>query len=332
MRRAALTLIFVIACKDPPSPAPPPPPPAPPQDGVTLVQPGAEPRQALRYRFAKGSHTASTLVCDVSIKNDGQGDPSPALVVELDTVVDDVLADGSAQLRFTLTRTQLRDAAGGTLPADAQAEVAALQGVVIIERLAADGKSSGARLAPAAAPVPDQARAQLDSLLQSLEHVATQLPAEPVGVGAVWEERRTLPPGGITGVAETVYTVTAVTPGSFAYTSAGKLSGPPQTIQREGMTVEISNTTGHTEAKGSIELSRYAIDVTTSSVFSSTMNAIAPKDMPGSGSSTVEIKMATRMTPSTPSAGSAAAGDAEPFPAPSSAAPSGSDQGAHNAP
>ena len=290
MRRALLTLAVLVACKD--KPPAPPPPPAPPHDGVKLIQPGTGPLQALRYRFVKGARTASTLVCEVAIKSDGQGDTTPPLVVELETLVDDVASDGTAKLRFTLTGAHLQHEASSEL----QAAVAALPGVIITETIAPDGASSGARVETAGA-APDKARGQLDSLLQSLAHVTTQLPAEAVGVGATWTERRTLPPGGIRGIAETVYTLTGLTPHSFTYTSAGQLSGGPQTIERDGVTIEVTHTAGHSEAKGTVELARYALDVDVHTTFTSTMNAIAPKDTPGSGSSTVEITMATRMTP-----------------------------------
>lgn len=353
MRRVLLTLVCLAACKDKPA-EPIAPPPQPPHDGVKLIQPGTAPYQTLRYHFTKGARTASTLVCDYAIKSDGQGDAIPPMIVELETVVDDVLGDGSAKLRFTITRAQPRDPAPDATPdaADAlQADAVALQGAVITALLAPDGKTSGTKVeptatadatgsaahgAPAAAPdatasaahgppAPDKARAQLATLIESLEHAAAQLPVEPVGVGATWVERRTLPPGGITGVAEIVYTVTALTASSFAYTSAGQLTGGPQTIEREGVKIEVSNTSGHSEAKGTVELARYALDVDVSLVFSSTMNAIAPKDVPGSGSSKVEVTMATRMTPSpAPSAGSAGSADSTPS--------SPSPQGAHNAP
>jgi hypothetical protein len=327
MRCRLLTLACLIACKDKsPPPAPPPPSPPIPHDGVKLIQAGTEPRQVLRYHFTKAARTTSTLVCDFAIKSDGQGEAMPTLVVELETVVDDVLGDGSAKLRFTLSHVALR---GAAVTDDLQAPASALQGVVITELLAPDGKSSGAKVEPAA--VADKARAQLDSLVSSLEHVAVQLPTEPVGVGATWQERRTLPAGGISGVSEIVYTVTALRPAAFTYTSTAVLTGASETLEREGIKVEVSNTTGRSAGKGTVELASYALDVEVSSEFSSTMNAIAPKDTPGSGSSTVTITMASRMTPGTAPAAPSDAGSGSA--ASGSAGSSGSaDHGAHNAP
>src|SRR5215831_9358610 len=100
MRSRCLTLVVLIACRDPSSA--PPPPPAPPHDGVTLVQPGAAPRQALRYHLTKGSKITSQLECDADVKSSELGGAMPTEVVDLETVVDDVLDDGAAKLRITV--------------------------------------------------------------------------------------------------------------------------------------------------------------------------------------------------------------------------------------
>src|SRR5215510_15705531 len=98
MRYTFLTLVALIACRDKALELPPPAPP--PHDGVTLLQPGAPPLQVVRYHLTKGSKTSSELMCDVDVKNDKQGGPMPTLIVELETTVEDVLADGSAKLRL----------------------------------------------------------------------------------------------------------------------------------------------------------------------------------------------------------------------------------------
>jgi hypothetical protein len=305
MRCAFLTLSCLIACKDKPPP-PPPPAPAPPQDGVTLLQAGAPPFAALRYHLTRGAKTASELVYDFTIESDGKGGPAPTLIIDLETTVEDVAADGAARLRIAITRATTRDAPGAAAASEAaRAQATAIQGVVITETLAADGRASGIH-ATAGATLPDSARAQLDSLVASLEHVATQLPAEPVGVGATWKERRTLPAGGIAGVSETVYTVTALAGDTFSYTSAGQLTGGRQTLERDGTKVEVTNSRGQSEARGTVDLSRNVLDVTVRSSFTSTMNALVAAETPGAGSSTIAITMATRMTPL------AAAPEAEP--------------------
>lgn len=299
MRCAILTLVLVtagtlIACN---AETPAPAPALPPHDGMTLIHPGAPPYQPLRYHLSRGTRTTSQLVCDLEVKNDGQSGPMPALVVDLDTTVEDILADGSAKLRITVVRTSVRDRPGSPVPSDmVLAQATAMQGIVFTETLAPDGQLADPHV-EAAASVPDSAREQLDRLNKSLAQVAMRMPAEPVGIGAIWRERRTLPDGGIRAVSETFYTLTSFTGDTMAYTSVGLSTGAPQTIEQDGMKVEVTNTRGHSQAKGSVDLSRYAFDVASTSSFATAMNVVAPQGTPGAGPSTVEITMAIHVMP-----------------------------------
>jgi hypothetical protein len=181
-------------------------------------------------------------------------------------------------------------------------------------------------------------RTRLESLTRSLEQVAMRLPAEPVGVNARWRERRTLPEGGIRAVSETTYTLTSLAGTTLAYTAAGSSSGAPQTIEQDGLKVEVTHTRGHAETQGTLDLSRFAPRVTSSSVFATAMDVADPKDAPGAGASTVEIAIAIQVTPIPPAhdaaAGDATGGDRSPNAAnaPDAARAAGADQGAHSAP
>src|ERR1700759_5136021 len=69
MRCALLTLVALSACKDAkPESLPPPPPPV--HDGITLLQPGAAPRQLLRYHLTKGDKAISELTYDLDVRAD----------------------------------------------------------------------------------------------------------------------------------------------------------------------------------------------------------------------------------------------------------------------
>jgi hypothetical protein len=293
MRRRCLTLVVLIACRDP-SP-PPPPPPAPPHDGVTLVQPGTAPRQTLRYHLTKGIRVTSQLECDADIKSSELGGPMPTQIVALETVVDDVLPDGAAKLRITVIDAGIRERPGAEAVGDVmRAQTVAMRGVVISETLAPDGNISEARVEAGATS--DKLHRELDGLLRNLEHVATRLPAEPVGVGAMWRERRTLPEGGVRAVSEITYTLASLDRTEVGYHSIGESIGEPQTIEQDGTKLEVTDTHGRTSASGTVDLARYAPDLAASSTFATTMKVIAPSPGSGDGRSTIEIAMTIRMT------------------------------------
>jgi len=291
VRRMYPILVTLMACHDKtPEPLPPPPP----QDGVVLIQPGVPPLQMLRYHLTRGATVKSRLVCNVDVKSSELQAPMPSQVLDLETVVEDVLAGGDARLRITVVDADIRDRPGAAATDVVKAQTAALRGVVVTETLAPDGKVSDAQVTAGAAP--DRPQHELDALLQNLARVATRLPAEPVGVGATWRERRTLPEGGVRAVSEITYTLTSLAGTAVGFTSAGQASGPPQTVDQDGEKVEVTDTHGQSAAAGSLDLSRYALELTATSAFSTTMALAAPDAGRGAERSTIEISIAIRMT------------------------------------
>lgn len=292
MRRTYLILVVLMACHDKP---PEPPPPAPPQDGVVLIQPGVQPLQLLRYHLTRGATVKSRLVCNVDVKSSEVQAPMASQVFDLETTVEDVAASGDARLRITVVDADVRDRPGVTATDVVKAQTTALRGLVITETLAPDGKVSDARVAAGAAP--DQVQHELDGLLQNLGRVATRLPAEPVGVGATWRERRTLPEGGVRAISEITYTLTSLTGTTVGFTSAGQASGPPeQTVEQDGEKVQVTDVHGQSAAAGSLDLARYALELNATSGFFTTMALAAPAAGKGAERSTIEISIAIRMT------------------------------------
>jgi hypothetical protein len=251
--------------------------------------------------------------------------PAPTLVVTLETLVEDVLPDGTAKLRVTIVGTQVRDRSGSQVTSESlRAQASAADGVVFTEMLSPDGKISGARIETATALTP-KARARVDELIQSLERVAMQLPSEPVGVGATWRERKPLPDGGIRAITETTYTLRSLSGTTAVYTGTGHSISGAQTIEQEGMKVEVTNPRGQIDTKGTIEFTRFAPTVMSTSVFAADMTVDAPKGTPGAGTSTVEVSVAVQMTPSPAEPPAAPAGaPSDGTPAPSTAAAGGS--------
>jgi hypothetical protein len=336
MRCMILTLGCLAACQDK---KPAPPPPQPPHDGVMLLSQGKAPFQPLRYHLTRGQKTASELVWEMTAVNDGQRSPMPTLVIQLETSVEDVLADGTAKLRIAVVRTTVRDQKDSAVGSDlVRDQAAAMQNVVITESLAPDGKLSESHV-ETQATVPDSMRNGLDSLLRTLEQAAMRLPDEPVGLSAIWRERKSLPAGGIRAVSETTYTLTSLAGTKLTYSGQGVASGEPQTIEQDGLKVEVTSTRGHSETQGAIDLARHAPELTVHSTFTTAMNVVASPPAPGSGPSTVEITMAIQVTsmdaPRAETVAQAAGSDEA---APSDAGiahdaePGQAGQGAHSAP
>lgn len=298
----AVTSACMAACKDKPAEptvAPAPAPPTTPHDGVTLISAGDPPLQPLRYRLTKGDKTTSELAWDFDARTDGKSDALPTLVLDLETTVEDVAPSGAAQLRVSVTRATFRPKAGAPAPSEGlAAEIAAMQGVSLTETLAPDGAISGGKLDAKA--VADSVRSRLDALAHSLEQAAMRLPSEPVGTNASWRERKTLPEGGIRAVSETTYTLTSLTSSIATYTATSTATGEPQTLEQDGLKVDVSKVAGRSETKGAVDLAHYAPQVKATSSFSTTMDVHAPAGTPGAGSSTIEIATSLDVAPAPP--------------------------------
>jgi len=297
MRYPLLTVMLLASCQDKqPAPARPPRP----RDGVVLIQPGASPRQVLRYQLTKGTTTTSEMVVDVEVKNDGQSGPLPTQILDLETTVVDVGADGAAKLRITVTDARVSARDGAQMASDLLREQAeAIRGVVVTETLAPDGAVSDTRVELSAGA--EKLRGQLEPVLHNLEQVAMRLPGEAVGPGAMWRERRTaLPEAGLRVVSEVTYTLGEVAGTTIVYAGVGDASGAAQKIEREGVAVDVTDTHGRSATHGSIDLSRYAIDASASATFATTMTVVPGSAGPGAGRSTIEIATSTRIAPAAP--------------------------------
>jgi hypothetical protein len=318
MHRWTVALLILVACKDK---EPEVPPPASSGDGVTVIFAGVAPRQLLRYQLTPGTKATSEMICDVDLRTDGKPGPMPTMVVNLETAVEDIASDGSAKLRMTVLGVTVRDRSGSAVTAEmVQGQAEALRGVAITETLGASGTVSDSRIDATA--LSDHARAQLDTLSRNLAQVAMQLPQQPVGPGARWRLHKALPDGGIRAVADTTYTLTSLSGSSIGYTSTGTATGDAQIVEQEGAKVRVTDTHGHFEGAGSVELSRYAPAITSSSTFSTTLTMLAPDGGPGGAPSQIEIITGIRLTSSNP----------EPAAPGSAATHDGSGQGAQRAP
>ncbi|HSA21851.1 MAG TPA: hypothetical protein P5076_10400, partial [Myxococcota bacterium] len=173
----------------------------PPADGarVRLLEPGAESRRTLRYRFAAQEKRSLELALDSSLKlSAGSIDLPEVQVPTLKLVVG--LAPGPAQadgsMRFALRLEKAEALALDGLPPHMleamRSELAGFVGLTGSCLVDAWGLTleADAALPPTAAPkhLEDQA----EELRQLLRQLAVPLPEEPVGVGARWEVRRTL--------------------------------------------------------------------------------------------------------------------------------------------
>jgi hypothetical protein len=251
----ALAVVVAFACKR----HEPPPPPRPDPSDVVVQTTGLEPRTALRYALAKGSHTTVDLAIESELHAGDMGGPMPTIEVTLELAVEDVLADGRMKLRTTVTEASARDRPGAKATAVAVAVVLEqLKGIAIVATLSPEGKITDAHADLGDKKLPDAVAKQLSSLTRGFDQLAMPLPRDPVGATAKWTSTRQLDLDGMAVTSTATVELVSVTGAQIAFTSKTALVGPDQQITRDGLAIDVTNLRGTGSAHGTIDLGKLA--------------------------------------------------------------------------
>jgi hypothetical protein len=255
VRTISVILLAALGCK---SQEPPPPPP--PGD-LVVVSPGVLPQRLLRYQLAKG--TKSTVELEVEGKlTAGDMTPSvaPPLVFSLETVVDDVTADGHMKLTTTILELTTHAAADQPGTPAATSEAAALKGFKIASTLTPDGTITDVKIASDDKALSDAAKAQLEPLVQAIPKLAMQLPPTPVGIGAKWRSSRALGPvSPLVLQSVTTIDLTGLSGSLVTYELGSTVHGADQKTKQDDVEVDVKSITGTAKGRGTFDLQKLAI-------------------------------------------------------------------------
>jgi hypothetical protein len=241
---------------------------------VSLLYPGAHPWGVVRYSLAKGAKVAIELALDMSLTSGGQGGAMPTMVFDLDLTIEDVAPDGSYTFRSTIAGVSARDRDGTKYPASALAgKLDAMNGVSIVGTLRADGTMVNPRMDLGGKSVPDALAAQLSSLTQSLERIATPLPTAPIGVGAIWKTTRDVDQSGLKVATSSTVMVSALDHRTLTFDVASEMHGADQQIQQKNVTIAVSHIAGVGSGHAVVDLSRLAMTGDFASAFHADMSA-----------------------------------------------------------
>ncbi|QXC59460.1 hypothetical protein KSP35_13735 [Aquihabitans sp. G128] len=233
------------------------------QPASQVLDAGAEPRQALRLRFAEGATTTATIRLDLDVSQQSSGHTqaldSPAVVETVRFTVDRVHA-GGADLSFTFTDAQV-DRTGTSL-SDGEhlaltAEVHQLVGVGGTATVTDQGQLGDLSYQLPDDLDPDLA-ATLDQAQDQLAALAVPLPDEAVGVGARWKTDATSTLAGLEVRTETTYEITAIDGDDVAYTATTEQTADPQPVDLAtlptGTTARLVSSDVTGSAKGTLSL------------------------------------------------------------------------------
>ncbi len=224
-----------------------------------LLEPGAEPRQALRFTFTEGAVTTADLTVETDVEQSVGGrtqslDTPP--IVQTMAITTDRVTDQGAELSFEVTAASVDRTETGLDPSaldDMDAAVADLVGLAGAMTVSDTGAASDVSY-----EIPDDADEQTTTLLEQLEGqvagLTVPLPTEPVGVGARWQATTPFRSSGIVVEQTTTYEITAIEGTSVTYAATVEQTGERQDIELGGVEAELVSSDVQGTAEGTIAL------------------------------------------------------------------------------
>ncbi len=236
------------------------PPPLPPETALEVIDAGLEPRTQLRYHLAKGTRTPWEITGDMVLGSGSEAVPWPTIVTGTEIVADDVLADGTMRVHYTVVSATAHDRLNQLLTAEQMnPPLQLLVGTTIAGTLTPTGALTGLTVDTGGKQLPPVLQAQVSSLTRAFERIAMPLPTEAVGIGALWTFKQALDQSGMKLNAATTIKVTAITPTGVAITLTSELSGPDQTVDESGTKVSLAKLGGKMRGTGTIDLTRLTL-------------------------------------------------------------------------
>jgi hypothetical protein len=233
-------------------------------DPATLIDPGVEPRVALRLRYVEGEVVRLRSVIDLVIDQEADGvrqrldSPPIAQILELRVAAAD---DEGATIEMEVVEASV--AGEGTDLDEAQLAAAqesidasiGLRGTLRVDAL---GRAVDVRFgAPEALGAPTGAL--IEGLAQQARQLTPSLPVEPVGVGGSWRSTQEVPAAGptISMTTTTTFTVVAIEDGTVTYEAEAEVAIPAQDLRGEGLAegeARLQASTGSSSGRGTFRV------------------------------------------------------------------------------
>lgn len=178
---------------------------------VTLLEPGAEPREALRFRPEAGTMSTAAMSMRMSVRQQLSGMQMPETKIPssnivIDLAVTDVEDDGDIHYTMKVTKVDVADEPG-VMPQVSAAMRQSLAGLVGLEgSFVMDDRGLVKQADFHAQPgMNAAAQQQLGSIRESIRQMSVPLPEQPIGIGAKWQTETLTNPSGFDLKQKTTY-------------------------------------------------------------------------------------------------------------------------------
>lgn len=209
----------------------------PPKISVELVEPGIEPRRAIRFTPELGAKQSAEMIIDMQQKVSLGGTAMPSQTIPpqkmiIETEVTEVAANGDISFQFEYTDMKVVDDPNNPSPIAATMEQmlapmigATGNGVVTNRGLTRKGKLN---IPEGLAP---QLKNMLEGMKDAMNRLSSPVPEEAIGKGAQWKVVQRLVANGMTLTQTSTHTITDMTEDGFEMSIALDQNADGQQIE-----------------------------------------------------------------------------------------------------
>jgi hypothetical protein len=230
---------------------------------VKLLEPGAEPRKALRFHPKPGDKQSMlmTMKMGMGVKMGEMENPPvklPVMKMAMDVTIKDVASNGDITYDIVMSDAGIVD----DPEVIAQVAEAMRNALAGMKGLAGKGVLSGRGISKGtdikAPPGADPQVSQfVDQMKETMSRVATPLPEEPVGAGAKWEVKTPIKSQGMTLTQSATFELVSIDGDRAAAKSSVTQTAANQKISNPmmpGAKVDLSKMTGNGTGELSLDL------------------------------------------------------------------------------
>lgn len=207
---------------------------------VKLLQPGGEPRNALRLHPKQGDKktAAMTVKMAMAMNMGGTEVPMklPAMNMTMDTTVDSVKPDGDIQYNLVISDVSVaEEAEANSAVVDQMKNILGnLKGLTGTGVMSSRGISKSVAMKMPAGADPQMAT-MMEQMKETMAHMSSPLPEQPVGPGAKWEVKMPIKSQGMTMNQTTTVELVSVDGDKLATKNAIIQTAAPQKIENPAM-------------------------------------------------------------------------------------------------
>ncbi len=224
-----------------------------PTGEVVLIGAGVDPRTVLKYQVDKGTHVTLDMTMKLGMSAPGVPIPAmPLIKMSMDETCTDV--DPSGFMRFEVKVGAITADGSGPM-ADAMERASdMMKNMVYKFRLSPSGKIDEVTVDGLTGPMADVGT----QMKNAIEQFAAPLPTEPVGKGSTWKFKRSGEANGVKMATVNQFELVELKDQIATFKVQGRVVAPPQTIEKNGMTVKVDKMDGDVHGTIANDLKRFA--------------------------------------------------------------------------